>query len=123
MEHKIINEERIVAFARHLTTNDELAPGSVEQYVRAVRRLSEFLGGRPISKELAVAWKEVLCAAYAPMTVNAMLAAANRFFVFQGWEECRVKALRIQRQVFRSAERELTKDEYVKLVETAVGNA
>ena len=55
MERKIINEERIVAFARHLTTNDELAPGSVEQYVRAVRRLSEFLGGRPISKELTVA--------------------------------------------------------------------
>ena len=122
MERKIINEERIVAFARHLTTNDELALGSVEQYVRAVRRLSEFLGGRPISKELAVAWKEVLCAAYAPMTVNAMLAAANRFFVFQGWEECRVKALRIQRQVFRSTERELTRDEYMKLVETAVGN-
>ena len=62
------------------------------------------------------------CAAYAPVTVNAMLAAANRFFAAQGWEDCRVKALRIQRRVFRSAERELTKDEYVRLVETAAGN-
>ena len=122
MGYKIINEERIIAFARHLTTNDELAPGSVEQYVRAVRRLAEFLCGRPISKELAMALKETLCAAYAPVTVNAMLAAANRFFATQGWDDCRVKALRIQRRVFRSTERELTKDEYVKLVETAVAN-
>ena len=122
MEGKVINEEKIAAFTRRLTTDDELAPGSVEQYVRAVRRLAEFLDGRPAGKELAVAWKETLCAAYAPVTVNAMLAAANRFFAAQGWDECRVKALRIQRRVFRSAERELTKDEYVKLVETAAGN-
>ena len=122
MERNVIEEETIVAFAQHLTTNDELAPGSVEQYVRAVRRLAAFLDGRPVSKELAVAWKESLCAAYAPVTVNAMLVAANRFFAFQGREDCRVKTLRIQRRAFRSAERELTRDEYVKLVETAAGN-
>ena len=120
MECRVINEEKIVAFARRLTTDDELAPGSVEQYVRAVRRLAAFLDGRPAGKELAVAWKEALTAAgYAPVTVNAMLAAANRFFAAQGWDDCRVKALRIQRRVFRSAERELTKNDYVKLVETA----
>ena len=116
-----ITAEKISAFERLLLT-EELSAGSIEQYVRAVRRLAAFLDGRPVSKGLIVAWKEALCAAYAPVTVNAMLAAANRFFAAQGWDDCRVKALRIQRRVFRSAERELTKDEYVKLVETAVEN-
>ena len=115
---KTITEEKISAFERLLFAG-ELTADSIEQYLRAVRRLAAFLDGRPVSKELVVAWKETLCAAYAPVTVNAMLAAANRFFAAQGWDECRVKALRIQRRVFRSAERELTRDEYVKLVETA----
>ena len=120
-EGKNITGQKLVAFERLLLA-DELAPGSVEQYVRAVRRLAAFLEGRAVTKELVLAWKETLCAAYAPVTVNAMLAAANRFFAAQEWSDCRVKALRIQRRVFRSAERELTKDEYVKLVETAAGN-
>ena len=117
-EEKKITEESIAAFERLLFA-EELSVGSVAQYVRAVRRLAAFLDGRPVSKERVLAWKEALAAARAPATVNAMLAAANRFFAAQGWEDCRVKALRIQRRVFRSAERELTKDEYVKLVETA----
>ena len=121
MEGKKITEEKIDAFERLLFA-DELSVGSVEQYVRAVRRLAAFLDGRAATKELILAWKEALCAGYAPVTVNAMLAAANRFFAARGWDDCRVKALRIQRRVFRSAERELTKDEYIKLVETAAGN-
>ena len=121
MEGKRITEEQIAAFEQLLFA-DELSAGSVGQYVRAVRRLAAFLDGRAAAKELILAWKETLCALYAPVTVNAMLAAANRFFAACGWDDCRVKALRIQRRVFRSAERELTRDEYVKLVETAAGN-
>ena len=120
-EEKTITGQKLAAFERLLLA-DELAPGSVEQYVRAVRRLAAFLDGRAVTKELILAWKEMLCVTYAPVTVNAMLAAANRFFAAQRWDGCRVKALRIQRRVFRSVERELTKDEYVKLVETAAGN-
>ena len=117
-EVRKITEESIAAFERLLFA-EELASGSVAQYVRAVRRLAAFLDGRDASKERILAWKEALVAVHAPVTVNAMLAAVNRFFTAQGWEDCRVKVLRIQRRVFRSAERELTRDEYVKLVETA----
>ena len=117
-EVRKITEESIAAFERLLFA-EELASGSVAQYVRAVRRLAAFLDGRDASKERILAWKEALVAVHAPVTVNAMVAAANRFFAARGWDDSRVKALRIQRRVFRSAERELTKDEYVKLVETA----
>ena len=40
-------------------------------------------------------------AGYAPATVNSMLAAVNTLFRFQGWEECRVKFLKIQKRLFR----------------------
>ena len=49
----------------------------------------------------------------------AMLAALNRFFVFQGWEECRVKALRLQKKLFREAGRELVRADYEKLLDAA----
>ena len=65
-------------------------------------------------------WKEHLRrSGYAPVSINSMLTAANRFFHFLGWDELRVRSLRIQRRVFRSRERELTREEYVRLVETA----
>ena len=54
-----------------------------------------------------------------PRTVNAMLIALNRFFAFLGWQDCRVKLLKVQRRLFRSAEKDLSREEYLRLIETA----
>ena len=40
-------------------------------------------------------------------------------FSFLGQEECRVKHLRLQRQLFREDKRELSQKEYQKLIATA----
>lgn len=48
-----------------------------------------------------------------------MIAALNKFVSFVGWEECRVKPLRLQKRFFRDGNRELTREEYVRLVQTA----
>ena len=37
------------------------------------------------------------------------------------WPECRIKYLKIQRKLFRSTEKELTKEEYLRLLEAASG--
>ena len=50
-----------------------------------------------------------------------MLIALNRYFVFMGWDECRVKVLKVQKRLFREESRNLTKEEYSRLVETALG--
>ncbi len=64
-------------------------------------------------------WKNYLLASgHAPVTVNSMLAALNGLFRFWGWD-CRAKLLKIQRRIFRDADRELTRKEYERLVETA----
>ena len=52
-------------------------------------------------------------------SVNAMLAGINCFFKFQGWPDCAAKPLRLQRRSFSIPERELSRDEYLRLIQTA----
>lgn len=106
-------------YATHLT-QEERAPGTVEKYLRDIRTFSAWLDGRAVTKELATAWKEYLLAqGQAPVTVNAKLAAVNGMLDFLGLERCKVKFLKIQRRTFRETSKELTREEYQRLVETA----
>lgn len=116
---KQIDKEQLVAFERYLCA-EEREPGTIEKYLRDIRAFSTWLDGRELSKAAIVDWKEHLrMAGYAPSTINSMLIALNRFFQFQGRDDLRVKTLRIQRQIFRSRDKELTKGEYIRLLETA----
>lgn len=114
-----INHEHLEAFERHLRL-EERVPGTIEKYLRDVRSFAAWMGERPLDKETAIAWKEhLLTSGYAPATVNSMLIAVNQFFRFRHWDELRIKTIRIQRQIFRSRDKELTKEEYTRLLETA----
>ena len=120
MEHeRQITAERLADFADQLR-REERAAGTEENYLRHVRAFAGWLGGRPVTREGAAAWKESLLAAgYSPVTVNAMVAAVNKFFSLCGWADCRVKALRLQRRLFREEGRELTRREYDRLLAAA----
>ena len=108
-----------VAFRRQLQ-KEERGCGTVEKYLRDVRAFAAWLGERPVTRETTAAWRDALLReGYAPATINSMLAAVNHFFRFMGWEDCRVKALRLQRRMFRPAEQELSREEYGRLVATA----
>lgn len=116
---KHINELQLMAFKRHLRL-EEREPATIEKYLRDVHAFTAWLGGRPLDKEATVAWKgHLLASGHAPSTVNPMLIAVNRFFRFQHWDELRVKTVRIQRKIFRSTEKELSREEYLRLLETA----
>lgn len=107
------------AFRAHLL-REERAPGTVEKYLRDVEAFLRWTEGRTVTRELAAAWKGYLLdTGHAAVTVNSMLAALNGLFRFLGWEECRVKSLRLQRRLFRESSRELTREEYQRLVRTA----
>lgn len=64
-------------------------------------------------------YKQHLTERYAPASVNSMLVAVNRFFREMGWYDCIVKTLRIQRQAFRPRNKELSREEYLRLVRSA----
>lgn len=73
-----------------------------------------------MTKKLAAAWKaQLLEQGYRPVSVNAMLAAVNKLLVCIGREDCKVRYLKLQRQMFRKSERELTRAEYQRLLDAA----
>ena len=110
---------QLAAYARHLRA-EERSSGTIEKYLRDVRAFAAWLDGRPVTRELAAAWKEHLIAEnYAPVTVNSMLSSVNTLFRFAGWDDCKMKFLKIQKRLFREQSKELTREEYERLLETA----
>ena len=117
-DHRL-TPERITAYADHLR-REERASGTIEKYLRDVRAFAAWTEGRAVTQELAAEWKgHLLSTGHAPGTVNSMLAALNGLFRFLGWEDCRTKFLKIQRQMFRDQSRELTRADYERLIATA----
>ena len=114
-----IGKEQLGEFKRQLG-REERELGTIEKYMREVKKFALWQGRRKVTKETVSEWKEQLrTAGYKPETVNGKLSAVNKFLSCMGWGECCVKYLKIQRRLFRSTGRELTKDEYTRLVETA----
>ena len=110
---------QIQAFARHLRL-EEKSEATLEKYLRDIRAFAAWANGQKISKELTAEWKNHLVEQhYAPTSINAMLSALNSLLGFLGLNDCRVKFLRVQRRLFRDADRELTKDDYQRLLNTA----
>ena len=116
---RFITKQTMDRFYEYLI-EEERSSGTIEKYIRDVRLLQSWLGSDPVTKENAARWKqELLQSGRAPSTVNSMLAAANTYFRFMGWDELKLKSIRLQRRFFRENERELTKAEYQLLMETA----
>ena len=116
---KSITNESVLAFEQHLLRL-ERAPGTIAKYLHDVRAFARWLGGSPILPDSTAGWKaHLLVRGYAPSSVNAMLASLNAFFRFAGWTDCRAHFVRIQRRVFRDASRELSREEYERLLRAA----
>ena len=99
---------------------EEREKATIGKYLRDAECFLVWLGNRELSKKQVVLWKEELTEKqYSPITINGKLAAINKLLLSVGKPECRVKYLKIQRRLFRSTERDLTKEEYNRLVETA----
>ena len=99
---------------------EERGMATITKYICDVQDFSVWIGEQAVTKDNAAAWKAHLQeAGYAVATVNAKLSALNGFFRFAGWEECRVRLLKVQRRIFCSESRELTVQEYEQLVRTA----
>ena len=121
MSNYKVNTEQISAFGRHLQI-EERSAGTIEKYLRDVGAFAAWLDGAPVSREKAAAWRDsLLDRGYAPVTVNSMIAAVNQLFTFLGWEDCKIKALKLQRKLFRDDRKELTREEYERLLDAAHG--
>lgn len=100
--------------------NEERSENTVEKYTRDVEAFAAFAQNHTITKEMTVTYKQhLLRQGYAVRSINSMLASLNSLFSFLGWHDCKVKAMKLQRQAYCSEEKELTKAEYERLCRTA----
>ena len=100
----------------------ERSSGTVESYLRTVRAFHIWLDGSQVREDSAAQWKgSLLRQGYHPRTVNVKLAAVRAFFQCMGWAGMGTKSLKIQRCLFREDRRELTREEYQRLIAAAEG--
>ena len=122
MDTRRLTREMLGAYRQYLCM-EERSQGTIDKYMRDIQSFYRWLLDKPVTKEVVTGWKGYLQeTGYAATTVNSMLAALNGLFRFLNWEDCRVRFLKIQRKMFRSATRELTQAEYKKLLAAAQGH-
>ncbi len=116
---RTFTKDSIKAFGDWLKS-EEKSENTVEKYIRDASAFMGYLAGASVTKEAVIAYKNKLVAEnYAVRSINSMLASLNSLFSFLGWHDCRVKSMKVQRQVYVSQERELTKAEYKRLLDAA----
>lgn len=118
MEGRVIAAKMIAEFEEHLIL-EERSVATIQKYIRDVKAFMAYAQNSAISKEIVIAYKKYLQENYAVRSVNSMLASINSFFSLFGWNDLKVKSLKLQQQVFCPEEKELTKEEYTRLCRTA----
>lgn len=114
----VINKKYVMDYINYLR-EQERSKATLQKYQHDLSALIIFLNGNELTKTELINWKESLINQYAPASVNAMLAAVNGYVKYMGWMELVVKPLKIQRSLFLEEEKELTREEYVRLVKVA----
>ena len=115
---RVITNAMIQDFEKHLSL-DEKSRNTIEKYLRDVNAFTVFVKTREVSKTVVMSFKTSLVGKYEVTSANSMIAAVNAFLRFVGWEDCCIKQFKVQKKVFCSEEKELTKAEYVRLVSAA----
>lgn len=122
MNQRVIKPEQVSAFAECLVLNEK-STATQEKYLRDVRAFMAYAGGAEVTKELVMRWKQFLNEqSYAVRSINSMLASLNSLLDFLGWTDCKVKSIRLQRQTYCPEEKELTKAEYLRLLDASKQN-
>lgn len=112
---RLITYQKIEAFGQWLESC-ERSMETVKKYRHYLKQFKEFIGEEPVTKEMVLLWKANLREHITPVTINCVIAALNGFFKYCGWDGCESKFLKISKSSFYPERKELTKDEYKRLV-------
>ena len=99
--------------------DEEKSQSTIEKYIRDVSAFRDWVEGREINKRVVLEYKEKLMENYKPRSVNSILSSLNCLFDYIGWHDCKVKTLKIQKQIFTDKGKELSKLEYKRLLKAA----
>lgn len=116
-----LSDQHLRTFQEYLLLEEKSAV-TIEKYMRDARTFQSYAQGQPVTKALTVAYKNTLQKQhYAIRSINSMLAALNCLLDFLGCSDCKVKSLRLQHQTYCPEEAELTKAEYLRLLDASKG--
>lgn len=118
MKKRVITQQTINRFKEYLVENEK-AQATVQKYMRDIRCFIEYASGLTLNKTTLLDYKGVLEQNYSVRSANSMLVALNAFLRFAGWGDLCVKQFKVQKEVYCSEEKELTKAEYTALVKAA----
>ena len=119
MTERFLNNTLIDAYRDNLI-REEKSTATVEKYLRDVRAFYRYVGEKSITKELVIAYKKQLMEKqYTVKSINSMLVSVNSLLTFLGWTDYKVKSIKQQRQIYCAEDKELTKAEYLRLLEAA----
>lgn len=119
MTERTLSAQQLEAFQDSLL-REEKSPATVEKYLRDAGAFLAWCEGKDITKENTVAYKHFLQEkGYAIRSINSMLASVNSLLDFLGRGDCKVKNLRCQRRTYCTEDMELTKAEYMRLLEAS----
>ena len=118
MKGRSLTAAKIAEFKAHLIL-EERSAATIEKYIRDVAAFASYAQSGEITKETVITYKKHLQESYAVRSINSMLAGINSLFSFLGWHDLKVKALKLQQQVYCPEEKELTKAEYTRLCRAA----
>ncbi len=121
MKHRM-TKKRIKEFEENLR-NEEKSSATIEKYIRDIRAFLVWTQGQEFGKPDVLAYKEHIKERYKTTSINSMLSSLNSFFDFLDWGDCRVKTIKVQKQIFSEEHKELTKAEYERLLKTAQGRS
>lgn len=114
----IIQQSIIDKFRNYLIENEKTNT-TIKKYIREVKNLLAFLNNREPTKALLLEYRDILKQQHKAQTVNSKLSAINSFLYFNGFNDRKIKYLKVQRKAFIESNRELTEREYRNLLEQA----
>lgn len=119
MKESPISPDDMLHFYESLRSAEK-SPVTVDKYTRDLKAFLSFARERPLSKALVLDYKQQLISSgYSVRSINSMLSSLNAFLRFSGREDCRVKCLKLQRQIYSREDKELSKAEYLRLLSAA----
>lgn len=114
-----LKEEYIEQFKEELFEREN-SSATIRKYITDIHTFYSYLGDdKAINKTRIVLYKEWLIEHYAISSINSMLVALNQFLNFLHLEKFKTKQIRVQNNFFLRREKELSKKEYQRLVQTA----
>ena len=113
-----ITNKQIDKFKNHLI-NEEKATLTIKKYIRDVESFYIWLAKDTFDKTDVLSFKHHIVENYAPSSVNSIISSLNGFFEFMKWRELRIKTIKIQKAIFTPKYKELTKEEYFRLLRFA----